>query len=267
MNYDKLSRSLRYYYEKGIMQKVAGERYVYKFVCEPEVLYTMAFPDNQRPVLKSEGRYLPTDNAILSGSTTTTSPRPVHSIASNPDDTALPESMTTSIGRLGNVLESDYSYYSHNSALYCRHISPYEVTGAYVGHSMDERWSSASYSTPEAAAAVAAGSAHYSSAPAPPGVTATQFHLQQNAYSSAAALNSMPAHSEMVEQHHTASLAYPTAAYPMLPSTHSAYTTEDGLLPTSANDYYTQLNYMSKQTSTGVNYYQNVKSHVDSCVF
>ena len=36
MNYDKLSRSLRYYYEKGIMQKVAGERYVYKFVCNPE---------------------------------------------------------------------------------------------------------------------------------------------------------------------------------------------------------------------------------------
>lgn len=26
MNYDKLSRSLRYYYEKGIMQKVAGKR-------------------------------------------------------------------------------------------------------------------------------------------------------------------------------------------------------------------------------------------------
>lgn len=38
MNYDKLSRSLRYYYEKGIMQKVAGERYVYKFVCDPELV-------------------------------------------------------------------------------------------------------------------------------------------------------------------------------------------------------------------------------------
>ncbi|XP_073994052.1 uncharacterized protein isoform X2 [Rhodnius prolixus] len=42
MNYDKLSRSLRYYYEKGIMQKVAGERYVYKFVCDPDTLFNMA---------------------------------------------------------------------------------------------------------------------------------------------------------------------------------------------------------------------------------
>uniref|UniRef100_A0A8C6U8X4 ETS variant transcription factor 1 n=1 Tax=Neogobius melanostomus TaxID=47308 RepID=A0A8C6U8X4_9GOBI len=54
MNYDKLSRSLRYYYEKGIMQKVAGERYVYKFVCDPEALFSMAFPDNQRPILKTD---------------------------------------------------------------------------------------------------------------------------------------------------------------------------------------------------------------------
>ncbi|XP_070850305.1 ETS translocation variant 5-like isoform X1 [Chaetodon trifascialis] len=54
MNYDKLSRSLRYYYEKGIMQKVAGERYVYKFVCNPEALFSMAFPDNQRLTLKAD---------------------------------------------------------------------------------------------------------------------------------------------------------------------------------------------------------------------
>ncbi|KAM8804925.1 ETS translocation variant 5 [Eudromia elegans] len=54
MNYDKLSRSLRYYYEKGIMQKVAGERYVYKFVCDPEALFSMAYPDSQRPFLKAE---------------------------------------------------------------------------------------------------------------------------------------------------------------------------------------------------------------------
>ncbi|CAB3244726.1 unnamed protein product [Arctia plantaginis] len=48
MNYDKLSRSLRYYYEKGIMQKVAGERYVYKFVCDPEALFSMATPPRAR---------------------------------------------------------------------------------------------------------------------------------------------------------------------------------------------------------------------------
>ncbi|XP_028835532.1 ETS translocation variant 5b isoform X2 [Denticeps clupeoides] len=66
MNYDKLSRSLRYYYEKGIMQKVAGERYVYKFVCDPEALFSMAFPDNQRPTLKADpdGLLVPEDDTV-----------------------------------------------------------------------------------------------------------------------------------------------------------------------------------------------------------
>ena len=31
MNYDKLSRALRYYYDKQIMSKVHGKRYAYKF--------------------------------------------------------------------------------------------------------------------------------------------------------------------------------------------------------------------------------------------
>ncbi|NXV47715.1 FEV protein, partial [Uria aalge] len=42
MNYDKLSRALRYYYDKNIMTKVHGKRYAYKFdfhglaqVCQP----------------------------------------------------------------------------------------------------------------------------------------------------------------------------------------------------------------------------------------
>ncbi|PNF41300.1 hypothetical protein B7P43_G01447 [Cryptotermes secundus] len=38
MNYDKLSRSLRYYYEKGIMQKVAGE---YLFPCHFRLKYNI----------------------------------------------------------------------------------------------------------------------------------------------------------------------------------------------------------------------------------
>ena len=31
MNYDKLSRALRYYYDKNIMKKVHGKRYAYKY--------------------------------------------------------------------------------------------------------------------------------------------------------------------------------------------------------------------------------------------
>ncbi|KPJ13337.1 DNA-binding protein D-ETS-6 [Papilio machaon] len=31
MNYDKLSRALRYYYDKNIMTKVHGKRYAYRF--------------------------------------------------------------------------------------------------------------------------------------------------------------------------------------------------------------------------------------------
>ncbi|XP_060786423.1 protein FEV [Neoarius graeffei] len=59
MNYDKLSRALRYYYDKNIMSKVHGKRYAYRFdfrglaqACQPsssstssssssEALYTL----------------------------------------------------------------------------------------------------------------------------------------------------------------------------------------------------------------------------------
>ena len=33
MNYEKLSRGLRYYYDKNIIHKTPGRRYVYRFVC------------------------------------------------------------------------------------------------------------------------------------------------------------------------------------------------------------------------------------------
>lgn len=36
MNYDKLSRALRYYYDKNIIKKVSGQKFVYKFVSFPE---------------------------------------------------------------------------------------------------------------------------------------------------------------------------------------------------------------------------------------
>uniref|UniRef100_A0A8C5LMW2 ETS transcription factor ELK4 n=1 Tax=Leptobrachium leishanense TaxID=445787 RepID=A0A8C5LMW2_9ANUR len=39
MNYDKLSRALRYYYVKNIIKKVNGQKFVYKFVSYPDILH------------------------------------------------------------------------------------------------------------------------------------------------------------------------------------------------------------------------------------
>ncbi|KAG5890143.1 hypothetical protein JTB14_010161 [Gonioctena quinquepunctata] len=38
MNYEKLSRGLRYYYDKNIIHKTAGKRYVYRYVCDLQTL-------------------------------------------------------------------------------------------------------------------------------------------------------------------------------------------------------------------------------------
>lgn len=40
MNYDKLSRALRYYYDKNIIKKVIGKKFVYQFVSFPEIIKT-----------------------------------------------------------------------------------------------------------------------------------------------------------------------------------------------------------------------------------
>ncbi|XP_061745803.1 ETS domain-containing protein Elk-1 isoform X1 [Nerophis ophidion] len=44
MNYDKLSRALRYYYDKNIIKKVSGQKFVYKFVSQPDP----SLPDGTR---------------------------------------------------------------------------------------------------------------------------------------------------------------------------------------------------------------------------
>ena len=58
MNYEKLSRGLRYYYDKNIILKTGGKRYVYRFVCDlqgllgytPEEIHAMV---DFRPELRS----------------------------------------------------------------------------------------------------------------------------------------------------------------------------------------------------------------------
>lgn len=53
MTYDKFSRSLRYYYHKGILKKIQGERYMYRFLVDPEDMYRHIGTSDKRPELKS----------------------------------------------------------------------------------------------------------------------------------------------------------------------------------------------------------------------
>ncbi len=55
MNYDKLSRAIRYYYDKKIMHKVHGKRYVYKFNFETISKYmsSSTHPSIENPIPSS----------------------------------------------------------------------------------------------------------------------------------------------------------------------------------------------------------------------
>ena len=53
MTYDKFSRSLRYYYHKGILKKIPGERYVYRFLVDPEDMYKHIGTIDKRPEIKA----------------------------------------------------------------------------------------------------------------------------------------------------------------------------------------------------------------------
>ncbi|CAG0882246.1 unnamed protein product, partial [Cyprideis torosa] len=88
MNYDKLSRSLRYYYEKGIMQKVPGERYVYKFICDPETIgSTASSVVDPKFMSDRSGRGIPDDNYTKREASLSPSPRSPFQISKSSDQT------------------------------------------------------------------------------------------------------------------------------------------------------------------------------------
>jgi len=68
MNYEKLSRGLRYYYHKNIIHKTAGKRYVYRFVCDVQGMLGKTAPE-----VFASLNISPT-NAVSSQSVSTTRP-------------------------------------------------------------------------------------------------------------------------------------------------------------------------------------------------
>lgn len=79
MNYDKLSRSLRYYYNRKIITKVNSERYVYRFCCNPELLYSVLGNSHTKPKLKempAEAKQILEWNHGMPGSRNVNSPMP-----------------------------------------------------------------------------------------------------------------------------------------------------------------------------------------------
>ncbi|CAF0842865.1 unnamed protein product [Rotaria sordida] len=139
MNYDKLSRSLRYYYEKGIMQKVAGERYVYRFVCDPQTLYPFISRNGQ--VIKSTTTTTTSNTTIISPKTTTTTTTPT-SINKSPSLSSSSNSAfyPSSTNKIKQQIRSDENYVPFYSSTFYQNtfqssFSPYTTptsTNVYV---------------------------------------------------------------------------------------------------------------------------------------
>ena len=58
MNYEKLSRALRYYYDGDMISKVQGKRFVYKFVCDLKSLIGYTASELNSLVIEAEQRAL-----------------------------------------------------------------------------------------------------------------------------------------------------------------------------------------------------------------
>jgi len=64
MNYEKMSRSLRYYYDGDMISKVHGKRFVYKFVCDLKQLIGYSAKDLAILVAQAEANFFGTTRKI-----------------------------------------------------------------------------------------------------------------------------------------------------------------------------------------------------------
>lgn len=154
MNYDKLSRSLRYYYDKKIIQKVNGERYVYRFCCNPEFLYEALGNSESRPKLKempeSAKRAMEQNQNLLGGSLQLSPGGQMMRAVSAEQLTSLPYSQNIELNALPiyikpsaelSTMPETHSYsapaLNYGAEAYPRHISPsspYSPAGSEWGY-------------------------------------------------------------------------------------------------------------------------------------
>ena len=154
MNYDKLSRSLRYYYDKKIIQKVNGERYVYRFCCNPEYLYEALGNSESRPKLKempeSAKRAMEQNQSLLGGGLQLSPGGQMMRAVSAEQLTALPYSQNIEMNALPiyikpsvevSTMPETQAYsapaLNYGTDAYPRHISPsspYSSAGSEWGY-------------------------------------------------------------------------------------------------------------------------------------
>ena len=119
MSYDKFSRSLRYYYDKGILKKIPGERYVYRFLIDPEHMYRHIGISDCRPKVKSMPQAAKAamtkyhKEQKMDSPIVTQEPETLESAKSSSIQTASPQSVDSSSSYVSNSLQVSGSI--HNS--------------------------------------------------------------------------------------------------------------------------------------------------------
>ncbi|KAK6057394.1 Ets-domain protein [Cooperia oncophora] len=130
MNYDKLSRALRYYYDKNIIKKVIGQKFVYRFVeaniTEP-VAYNMSLcramsntsvtskPDAHPAPVPAPVPAPPPSQPALTTASTTTTPSIVKEEPCKPDhDTSVDAVFLTSYASPTRVDVTEFEWHQHD---------------------------------------------------------------------------------------------------------------------------------------------------------
>jgi len=221
MNYDKLSRSLRYYYEKGIMQKVAGERYVYRFI---------NFADMHvfNPLLAASC-------AGNSASVRTTLPTPVASIKIKTSPRKVRYSATPK-------LSARVKHFSSNHSSHQRY-SPYTRPDSYQENSYCSNNSSvnayAGYSS-----CSAASSGYNSTYSSTPKQSECSKYSQASTYPDQSYTNSQYSDSYQYSEYQPYS-TYTSGYYNSVPATINASTSN----PISHSQYYSPIININQQTN------------------